>query len=93
MKSTDIIIKLSAIISEVLTHLIDNDYVYLEIPFYINPGDILIWKGTEDFLKQLPYKCLYRASAVSYEERESGARLAYAPRLGARQHHDGHRPR
>lgn len=49
--------------------LIDNDYVYLEIPFYVNPGDILIWKGTEDFFKRLPYKCLYRASAVSYEDR------------------------
>ena len=49
-----------------LLGLIDNDYIYLDLPYYTNVGDILIWKGTEEFLKQNPYKCLYRASIETY---------------------------
>lgn len=46
-------------ITKVLTPLIDNDYVYLDLPYYNNLGDVLIWEGTKCFLQTLPYKCLY----------------------------------
>lgn len=54
-------------IQEALTPLIDDDYVFLELPFYINPGDALIWKGTEQFLSELPYRCLYRAAFSTFD--------------------------
>ena len=59
--------KLRDIIQQQLAPLIDSDYVFLEIPFYPNPGDIAIWKGTRDFLAELPHKCLYTASLRSCE--------------------------
>jgi len=46
--------------------LITDDYIYLDLPYYTNVGDILIWKGTEEFLKKNPYRCLYRASIETY---------------------------
>jgi len=49
-----------------LSPIIDNDYIYLDLPYYSNIGDILIWKGTEKFLKTRPYKCLYKASIETY---------------------------
>ena len=45
-----------------LIPLIDSDYIFLELPYYSNVGDLLIWKGEEDFLKQVEYKCLLRSS-------------------------------
>jgi pyruvyl transferase EpsO len=49
-----------------LFSLIDDDYIYLDLPYYTNVGDILIWKGAEEFLRQKPYRCLYRASIETY---------------------------
>lgn len=37
---------------------IDRDYVLLGLPYYLNIGDILIWEGTRQFLKTLPFQCL-----------------------------------
>ena len=45
-------------ITKVLTPLIDNDYVYLDLPYYNNLGDVLIWEGTKCFLQTLPYTIL-----------------------------------
>lgn len=50
----------------ILSPIIDNNYIYLDLPYYSNIGDILIWKGTEEFLKTIPYKCLYKASIETY---------------------------
>lgn len=41
-----------------LGHLIDNDYVLLNLPYHYNIGDVIIWEGERSFLKSLPYKCL-----------------------------------
>ncbi|MDY0143633.1 MAG: polysaccharide pyruvyl transferase family protein [Bacteroidales bacterium] len=49
-----------------LTPLIDNDYIFLDLPYYTNIGDTLIWKGTEAFLRTLPYKCLYKTAIETY---------------------------
>lgn len=57
-------------IKNVLTPLIDNDYVYLDLPYYANIGDTLIWEGTKEFLNSLPYKCLYYASKDTFHYRK-----------------------
>ena len=57
---------LNELIEKRLSAIIDNDYIFLDLPYYTNIGDILIWKGTEEFLKNIPYKCLYRAAIETY---------------------------
>lgn len=39
--------------------MVQGDYIYLDVPYHANLGDTLIWQGTLDFLKTLPYKCLH----------------------------------
>lgn len=58
--------QLKHIIQNSLFDIIDSDFVLLDLPYYENIGDALIWQGTEDFLKTFPYKCLYRASIETY---------------------------
>lgn len=67
MTGTEKITELKQTIVNTLTPLIDNDYVYLELPYYSNIGDSLIWQGTEDYLKSIPFKCLYRCSSTTFE--------------------------
>ena len=40
-----------------LEPLINHNYWLLEVPYYTNIGDGLIWQGELDFLKTLPHKC------------------------------------
>ena len=58
--------ELRQIIKQQLHALIDSDYAYLELPYYENIGDTLIWEGTRIFLKQIKYKCLYSASLTTF---------------------------
>lgn len=53
--------------SDLFLFLINSDYVFIDLPYYSNIGDTLIWKGTEDFLKSVPYKCLLRASFQTFQ--------------------------
>ena len=69
MRSQEKIQQLKECIHHSLTHLIDNDYVLLDVPYYTNIGDTLIWEGTKHFLKHIPHKCLYTASAETYKYR------------------------
>lgn len=66
MGNDNLLCGLKETILQQLSGLIDSDYVYLELPYYENPGDILIWEGTEQFLSTLPYRCLYKASLQTY---------------------------
>src|SRR5690606_22778710 len=67
MKSfQDKIVELKNKISEELTPLIGSDYILLNLLYYDNIGDTLIWEGEETFLSSLPYKCLYRSSINTY---------------------------
>lgn len=59
--------QLKNIIVDRIAPLINNDYIYLDLPFYQNIGDTLIWEGTESFLSILPHKCLYKASKDTFE--------------------------
>lgn len=62
--------QLSRIIQDKLTPLITGDYVFLELPYYTNIGDTLIWQGTEDFLNTLSHKCHYRCSFETFEYKQ-----------------------
>ena len=59
--------RLEQIIKGNLSPLVTSDYVLLDLPYYGNIGDALIWKGTETFLSKLPYHCLYRCSFRTFE--------------------------
>lgn len=61
MKYLEKIQHMKSLIQKQLVPLIDGDYVLLDLPYYSNVGDSLIWQGEEDFLKTLPYKCLYKS--------------------------------
>lgn len=63
----DICTKQHELIRTELSPLINNDYIFIDLPYYSNIGDSLIWKGTETFLSTLPYKCLYRASCKTFK--------------------------
>lgn len=54
-------------IKEALCPLIGEvDYIFLDVPYYTNIGDTLIYKGTEDFLAALPGRCLYKTAIENY---------------------------
>lgn len=70
LSKEQLVITLRKKIQASLTLLITNDYVLLDLPYYNNIGDTLIWEGTKEFLKTLPYKCLYYASKDSFRYRK-----------------------
>ena len=55
------------IIESTLVPLMKSDYIFIDLPYYSNIGDTLIWKGTETFLSKLPYKCLFKASFQTFQ--------------------------
>lgn len=63
MKAAEKVKQLSGIIRTQLTPLITNDYILLDVPYYSNVGDTLIWQGTVDFLDSLPFKRKYTGDA------------------------------
>lgn len=60
--------QLRHLLEDALVPLIDSDYVFLDIPFYQNIGDLLIWEGTEYLLAQVGHKCLYKASVSVFDK-------------------------
>jgi pyruvyl transferase EpsO len=62
--------ELKRLIEESLRPIITGDYILLDIPYYANIGDVLIWQGALDFFKTLPYKCLYSSSVNNYRKPE-----------------------
>lgn len=59
MKTQEKITELQNILYNSLLPLITSDYIFLDLPYYSNLGDALIWKGTLDFLKKTKYKCIW----------------------------------
>lgn len=59
--------QLSSVIDGTLPQLIGKRCVFLDCPYYENIGDVLIWEGTEHFLKKNGIKCIYRASKDTYQ--------------------------
>lgn len=66
--SSRIINKQLQLLKEAISTFVDCDYVYLDVPSYLNYGDWLIAMGAFNLLKELPYKCLYYASSVNYQK-------------------------
>ena len=56
-------------IEEALIPLIDSDYLFLDLPYYSNIGDALIWLGTEHFMENLPHNCLGEHSLDTFDFR------------------------
>lgn len=50
--------ELSRLINQSLNPLITGDYVLWGLPNYRNEGDVLVWQGTLEYLKSVPFKCL-----------------------------------
>ena len=61
--------QLDRLVRQSLTPLIPSEYLLLDLPYYSNIGDNLIWRGTEDFLKGLSSKCLGRHSQRTFRFR------------------------
>lgn len=57
MNAKEKVSQLRKMLIDALAPLIDRDYYLLEVPYYTNIGDTLIWQGELDLLKCLPYKC------------------------------------
>lgn len=70
MKKFSNILEIQNNIKEQLLPLIDNDYLYLDLPYHTNIGDILIWEGTLQLLKQVKKKCLYSTSYDNFKYRK-----------------------
>lgn len=66
MNIPDKIIQLSGLIYSTLPSIIGEKCVFLDCAYYENIGDVLIWEGTECFLKRNNIRCVYRASKDTY---------------------------
>lgn len=51
-----------------LQELVTNDYVFLDLPYYPNVGDVLIWEAALQLLKKIRYRCLYSCSIETYKK-------------------------
>lgn len=66
MNNLEKIRQLRNIIYANVASLVKTDVVYLDLPYYFNSGDTLIWQGTLDFIKRLELRCLLLANANTY---------------------------
>jgi len=57
-------------IEQKVTPTIDRDYVLLSLPCHSNIGDTLIYEGEKDFLKKIPYKCIFKSSTYDFDNRD-----------------------
>lgn len=56
-------------IDDILPSFIGDKCVFLDLPYYENIGDVLIWEGTEWFLKYSGISCIYSASKDTFDWR------------------------
>lgn len=66
MTCAEKVVELRRKIETALTPLINRNYWLLEVPYYDNIGDTLIWQGEMDFLEQIPHMCLGMHSQESF---------------------------
>lgn len=62
--------QLSDRICNVLLPLVGQKCVYLDLPYYENVGDVLIWEGTEAFLKKCHISIVCKASWDTFDFRD-----------------------
>lgn len=61
--------QLDAIIQNALPDMIGPRCVYVDLPYYANVGDVLIWKGTEELFKRNHIKIVYSGSWDTFDFR------------------------
>lgn len=54
------------IIDNTFLPLMGKKCVMLNLPYYPNPGDCMIWMGMEQFMNRHGIECVYRASAETF---------------------------
>ncbi len=57
------------VVEEKILPLIDRNYVFLDLPYHPNVGDTLIACAAESLLKKSSYRCLYRSSEYTFDNR------------------------
>ncbi|MCQ2227291.1 MAG: polysaccharide pyruvyl transferase family protein [Bacteroidales bacterium] len=61
-----------SILYDAFKTLITSDYILLDLPYFSNVGDLLIWQATEDMLSHIQHKCLYKSSIENYQKPDIG---------------------
>lgn len=59
--------ELRNILKEQLYPLITGPYVYLDLPYYTNIGDTLLWEGSRQLFKECGKKNIYQTSLFKYK--------------------------
>lgn len=62
--------QLASIINSTLPEIVGTKCVFLDLPYYKNIGDVLIWEGTEWFIKNNNINCIYSASKDTFDWRD-----------------------
>jgi len=55
-----------------LREIITNDYVFLDLPYFSNVGDVLIWEASLQMLKKIHHRCVYFCSIETYRKPKIG---------------------
>lgn len=61
--------QLNSIIQDTLPVMIGPQCVYVDLPYYANVGDVLIWDGTEHFFRKNHIKVVYSGSWDTFDFR------------------------
>lgn len=69
MKAHEKVSELSQKVQDTLPNLIGKNCVYVDLPYYANVGDVLIWEGTESFLKKNHINIIYSGSWDTFDFR------------------------
>lgn len=56
------------ILSSFIKENINNDYAFLDLPYYSNVGDVLIWEATLQLLCNVKCRCVYSCSVETYRK-------------------------
>lgn len=60
------------ILLKAIQKLITTEYVFLDLPYYSNVGDVLIWEATLQLFKNVKHRCLYSCSVETYRKPHIG---------------------
>lgn len=68
--NSDNIERLRNLVREKLNNHIDGDYVLLDVPNHRNIGDLLIWQGELEYLRELPSKMVYSSNDYTHNNKK-----------------------
>lgn len=54
------------ILQKAISELVTGDYMLLDLPYFANVGDVMIWQSALDLLEKVPHRCLYASSIENY---------------------------